>query len=168
MGAMGYRKRVGFLAGLSLAQISEFSLIFVALAASLGYVGDGVVGLVTLVGLVTITLSTYLISFADPLYGRLSRWLGIFERRLPTRGQEDSSTPVDVIVYGFGRYGRHLVPELVQRGLHVLVVDWNPRGANEGPEHEHIEVVFGDAEDPEYPSFLPSIVLGSWFRRFPM
>ena len=30
MGAMGYRKRTGFLAGLTVAQISEFSLIFVA------------------------------------------------------------------------------------------------------------------------------------------
>jgi predicted Kef-type K+ transport protein len=34
MGAMGYRKRTGFLAGLTVAQISEFSLIFVAMGVS--------------------------------------------------------------------------------------------------------------------------------------
>jgi len=39
MGAMGYRKRTGFLAGLTVAQISEFSLIFVAMGVGLGHVG---------------------------------------------------------------------------------------------------------------------------------
>lgn len=38
MGGMGYRKRTGFLAGLTVAQISEFSLIFIAMGLSLGHV----------------------------------------------------------------------------------------------------------------------------------
>jgi Kef-type K+ transport system membrane component KefB len=46
MGAMGYRKRTGFLAGLTVAQISEFSLIFVAMGVTLGHVGDDALGLV--------------------------------------------------------------------------------------------------------------------------
>jgi predicted Kef-type K+ transport protein len=36
MGAMGYRKRTGFLAGLTVAQISEFSLILGALGVTRG------------------------------------------------------------------------------------------------------------------------------------
>ncbi|MDZ7584976.1 MAG: cation:proton antiporter, partial [Thiobacillus sp.] len=39
MGYMGYRKRTGFLAGLTVAQISEFSIIFVAMGITLGHVG---------------------------------------------------------------------------------------------------------------------------------
>ena len=38
MGRMGYRKRTSFLAGLTVAQISEFSLILGALGLSLGHV----------------------------------------------------------------------------------------------------------------------------------
>jgi predicted Kef-type K+ transport protein len=38
MGAMGYTARTGFLAGLTVAQISEFSLVFTALGVSLGHV----------------------------------------------------------------------------------------------------------------------------------
>jgi predicted Kef-type K+ transport protein len=38
MGIMGYRKRTGFLAGLTVAQISEFSLIFMAMGITLGHV----------------------------------------------------------------------------------------------------------------------------------
>jgi Kef-type K+ transport system membrane component KefB len=85
MGAMGYRKRTGFLAGLTVAQISEFSIVFVAMGITLGHVGVPVLGLVTLVGVVTITLSTYMILYAQPLYERLAPWLGVFERRRPAR-----------------------------------------------------------------------------------
>ncbi|MBR22200.1 MAG: sodium:proton exchanger, partial [Leifsonia sp.] len=59
MGLMGYPSRVGFLAGLAVAQISEFSLILIALGRDLDQVGDDMVGLVTLVGLITIAGSTY-------------------------------------------------------------------------------------------------------------
>ena len=38
MGYMGYRSRTGFLAGLTVAQISEFSLIFVAIGITLGHI----------------------------------------------------------------------------------------------------------------------------------
>lgn len=51
MGWMGYRKRTGFLAGLTVAQISEFSIVFVAMGISLGHVGMQALGLTTLVGL---------------------------------------------------------------------------------------------------------------------
>lgn len=54
MGVMGYRKRTGFLAGLTVAQISEFSLILVGLGATLGHIDQNTVALVTLVGLVTL------------------------------------------------------------------------------------------------------------------
>jgi Kef-type K+ transport system membrane component KefB len=61
MGIMGYRKRTAFLAGLTVAQISEFSLILAALGMSLGHIDETTMGLITLVGLITIGLSTYLI-----------------------------------------------------------------------------------------------------------
>jgi Kef-type K+ transport system membrane component KefB len=68
MGYMGYRKRTGFLAGLTVAQISEFSIIFVAMGISLGHVGPEALGLTTLVGLVTIAMSTYMILYSHLLY----------------------------------------------------------------------------------------------------
>jgi Kef-type K+ transport system membrane component KefB len=81
MGVMGYRKKVSFQAGLAVAQISEFSLILIALGFSLGQVDEQVLGLVTLVGIITITLSTYLILYSDQVYVRLAPYLSVFERR---------------------------------------------------------------------------------------
>jgi len=61
MGAMGYRRKTGFLAGLTVAQISEFSIIFIAMGLSLGHVQQDALSITTMVGLITIALSTYMI-----------------------------------------------------------------------------------------------------------
>src|SRR3989339_616412 len=65
MGLMGYTKRTGFLVGLTVAQISEFSLILMHLGYRLGHVNTSEVALVTLIGITTITLSSYLITYGD-------------------------------------------------------------------------------------------------------
>jgi predicted Kef-type K+ transport protein len=90
MGVMGYRKKVSFKAGLTVAQISEFSLILVALGVAQGHVGNETVGLVTAVGLITITASTYLIYGSDPIYDHLEPALRVFERSQADR--ESTST----------------------------------------------------------------------------
>jgi Kef-type K+ transport system membrane component KefB len=156
MGVMGYRKRVGFLAGLTVAQISEFSLIFVALGRSLGHIGDSTVGLVTLVGLITIGLSTYLILYSHRVYEWVAPALSVFERARPTRDEEPPPPQeVDVILYGMGRYGANLATRLLESGHSVLAVDWDPHAALADPRHPRLRTVFGDADDPEYPGSLP-------------
>ena len=81
MGIMGYRKRTGFLAGLTVAQISEFSLILGALGVSLGHINMEAMSLITLVGVVTICLSSYMIIYSGTIYRWLSNPLSVFERK---------------------------------------------------------------------------------------
>ena len=69
MGFMGYRRRTGFLAGLTVAQISEFSLIVAALGVTLGHITPQTMGLITLVGVVTIFASTYMILYSQTSTG---------------------------------------------------------------------------------------------------
>ena len=80
MGFLGYRKRTGFLAGLTVAQISEFSLIVVFMGNRIGHISNQDVALITFVGAVTFVVSTYMIINGDKLYKLLSPYLGIFER----------------------------------------------------------------------------------------
>ncbi len=159
MGALGYRKRTGFLAGLTVAQISEFSLILGALGLSLGHIDAETLGLITLVGLITISASTYLILFSHPIYAWLAPWLSHFERRHPHRELElgESSTAagrMQVIVFGMGRYGSAIAQVLRTRGCQVLGVDYNPELARLGDAMRH-PLLFGDAEDPEFIASLP-------------
>ncbi len=54
MGYSRYTRRTGFLAGLTVAQISEFSLILIALGIKMGHISSDILSLVTIVGLITI------------------------------------------------------------------------------------------------------------------
>jgi len=157
MGYMGYRRRTGFLAGLTVAQISEFSLVLAALGLSLGHLSQETVGLITLVGLITISASTYMIIYSHVLYGRLAPYLSVFERRVPHRepdGTVEEGEAWDILLFGLGRYGAALAGSLRESGCRVLAVDFDPetvkRHAAEG-----YAVHYGDAEDPELVRSLP-------------
>ncbi|MCV2875244.1 cation:proton antiporter [Rhodobacteraceae bacterium XHP0102] len=158
MGALGYRKRTGFLAGLTVAQISEFSLIFVAMGVSLGHVQEDALGLVTMVGLVTIAASTYMITYSHQIYAVFERFLAVFERKDTPREPSDAGIhrgdAYSVIIFGLGRFGTAIGLRLRARGIRVLGVDFNPRAARRWRELG-LEADFGDATDPEFVAELP-------------
>lgn len=152
-GVIGYRKRTSLLAGLTVGQVSEFSLILVAMGAQFGHIGDDAVGLVTLVALVTIALSTYTIIYSQNIYERLNPFLGIFERKKPCRADSremvtDVSEPADTMIFGLGSYGTGIAEQLESRGRKVIGVDFDPQAIRRWNERG-IQAVFGDAKDTE-------------------
>ncbi|MBS3997875.1 MAG: cation:proton antiporter [Hydrogenophaga sp.] len=159
MGYMGYRRRTGFLAGLTVAQISEFSIVFVAMGITLGHVGVTALGLTTLVGLITITISTYMIIYSHPLYDRLAPWLKWFERQRPHRemaveNDGDRHVEADILVFGMGRYGGRLLKRLRDEGVAALGVDFDPEAVRDWHD-KGVPMRFGDAEDPDFLDSLP-------------
>jgi Kef-type K+ transport system membrane component KefB len=157
MGYMGYRKRTGFLAGLTVAQISEFSLIFMAMGVTLGHVMDVSVGLVTLVGLITITMSTYMILYSQTLYAWCEPFIGWLERRNPHREGQAAlprGATYDVILFGVGRYGRELARVLHEGNAKVLGVDFDPEALAQWRKRG-LPGLYGDAADPEFAISLP-------------
>jgi Kef-type K+ transport system membrane component KefB/Trk K+ transport system NAD-binding subunit len=158
MGFMGYRRRTSFMAGLTVAQISEFSLIVAALGLSIGHITPEVMGLVTLVGVVTIFASTYMILYSGFLYRHLSAPLMIFERRHPYREAAVCSlqdTPsVDVILLGLGNYGSELAEYLLRRRKNIIGVDFDPTVLKQWSSRG-VSVLYGDMADPEIHEHLP-------------
>lgn len=158
MGALGYRRRTGFLAGLTVAQISEFSLILGALGLSLGHIDANTMGLITLVGLITISASTYMILYSHPLYERLAPWLKLFERKHPHREFEQDFSIEDavpqIILFGMGSYGTGIAQTLRMHGCRVVRIDANPQLAHTGDATGN-PVLIGNAEDPEFVASLP-------------
>ncbi|PIR84116.1 sodium:proton exchanger [Candidatus Kaiserbacteria bacterium CG10_big_fil_rev_8_21_14_0_10_51_14] len=154
MGLLGYRKKTSLQTGFTVAQISEFSLILVALALSLGHVEQSVLSLVTLVGLITIFGSTYLVMYSDQIYTMLAPALGMFERKgaHEPRLKRENYT---VVLFGCNRIGYDFLESFVRMGERFLVVDHDPetiRALTEGG----VAAEFGDAGDPD---FLESIDL---------
>jgi Kef-type K+ transport system membrane component KefB/Trk K+ transport system NAD-binding subunit len=158
MGYLGYRKRTGLLAGLTVAQISEFSLIFGALGVSLGHLSPDILGLITLVGLVTIGGSTYLILYSGRVYELLAPWLSIFERRSPRReGPQDSTAAIPaaaVILIGLGNFGSSIANHLWHRRADMVGIDYDPE-VLEYWRQRGLPVFYADSGDPELLSHLP-------------
>ena len=157
MGVMGYRRRTGFLAGLTVAQISEFSLILAALGLRLGQIGEVEVSLITLVGVITIALSTYMILGSDQLYVWLQGPLRIFQRATPfseLKGSISGPAKVDVVLLGLGRYGSAIVRQLRAHELSILGIDFDPQALRLAAA-QGLPVQYGDSEDPEFTASLP-------------
>ena len=158
MGWMGYRRRTGLLAGLTVAQISEFSLIVAALGLSLGHISNQTMGLITLVGVVTISISTYMILYSNRLYNLLSKPLKIFERKDPYRETAidtiEETVPVDVVLVGLGNYGSEIMDYLLRRNKKVLGVDFDPNVVDEWRQRG-ISALYADISDPEIHDHLP-------------
>ncbi|MFV0508498.1 MAG: cation:proton antiporter, partial [Shewanella algae] len=157
MGVMGYRKRTGFLAGLTVAQISEFSLIFIAMGISLGHVQQDILGLVTLVGIVTIAASTYMITYSHQLYALFEPALGVFERVGAPREQSaepHSEDSYPVILFGLGRLGTAVTTRLNEKGIKVLGIDFNPSVIKQW-HLLGLETEYGDVTDAEFVADLP-------------
>lgn len=148
MGIMGYRKRTSFLTGLTVAQISEFSLILMAMGLKLGHVSGAEVALVTLIGVVTIATSTYMMIYADFVFARISRFLSIFERKRFRVREEKMPEAIakDIILIGCHRVGQSIAFGLSKED--VLVIDFDPETVVELKRHG-FQVILGDAADPE-------------------
>ena len=157
LGLMGYRKRTGFLAGLNVAQISEFSLILAALGLSLGQINEETLGLITLVGLLTIGISTYLIMYSHQIYEWVAPALRIFEKETPYREIGDEKVVAeyyDVIIFGLGMYGNNIAKSLEEKGFKVFGVDFDPRAVKRW-NRKGRSAQYGDADDPELMEILP-------------
>jgi voltage-gated potassium channel Kch len=150
MGFLRFKKRTSFLASVTVAQISEFSLIVVAMGASLGHVDQSHVALSVMIAVITMTASTYLILGAEKIYARLKDKLSIFERRgsrdLVVLEEADFSD--HVVLVGCLRTGARLLPFFKKRNIDYLVVDFNPEVYKRLTADNH-PVIFGDIADPE-------------------
>ncbi len=147
-GILGYRRRTSLQAGLAIAQISEFSLILVALGVTLGHLPSFVLSLVTLIGIITIFGSSYFILYSERIYRALAPYLGLFER-VGAHEKRISSKRYSIFLLGCGRVGYDFIDTLSTLDKELLVVDYNPEIMTDlekmGVAHE-----FGDAGDLDF------------------
>lgn len=150
MGLMKYTKRNAFLAGLTVAQISEFSLILVALGVKVGHLSDEILSLVTAIGLMTIFGSTYMIKHSNKIYGHISKYIGIFERRGRKVDEHvhHKGKQYDIILFGYDRIGFNLLESIKKIKKKFLVIDYDPQKINDLAQ-EGYECRYGDANDPD-------------------
>lgn len=144
-GILGYRKKTSLQVGLTVAQISEFSLILVGLGVSLGHVDSSILSLATLVGIITIFISSYLVRYSDTIYEWVAPWLSVFERD-QTHEPRMRKHAFDVVLFGCNRIGFDFLAALKELNKKLLVVDYDP-GIVASLRERRIPVEYGDAGD---------------------
>lgn len=156
MGTLGYKKRTSFLAGLTVSQISEFSFIIIAAGTASSQLPQQIIGIITIIGLITMAGSTYMIMHAHHLYNLLSNYLRIFERKGKKldEGKFHIDQEYDIVLFGYNRIGYSLVKSFQKIKKKFLVIDFNPETINFLVK-QGIDCRYGDAEDLELLEELP-------------
>src|SRR3989338_7006767 len=148
MGLLGYTKRTSFYAGLTVAQISEFSLILAFLGLKLNHINENIVSLITLVGIITITLSVYMIHYNHKLYNFLMPYLGIFEKKetIESKNEITEKFSKHTVIFGCHRLGYQIVDLLKSLKRKIIVVDFDPV-IIEKLNNDNITAIYGDLGD---------------------
>ncbi len=152
MGIFGYAKKTSFMTGLIVAQISEFSLILIALGVKLGQIPSEILSFVTVIGLITIAGSSYLIIYSDKIYNKISSYLEIFERKKLIK-EKTKFRNYEYFLLGENRIGFSIMKLFKRSKKNYVVIDYNPERIKTLEKH-NVPCVFGDVSDME---FLESI-----------
>ncbi len=147
MGLMGYTKRTSFKAAIAMAQVSEFSLVFVILGNRQGLIGNDLVAVVTLVALISIAASSYLIIYSDKLFVVFEKYLSMFERR-KTHFEQESLHHYELVLFGYQRGGHEFVKVFQSLKKKFVVIDYDPEVIDTLETHK-INFLYGDATDIE-------------------
>ncbi len=148
LGLLGYPKRVSFKAGINLSQISEFSIILVLLAQSSGLVDDKISAIITLVAIITITTSTYLMHYDNQLFLIFDKIkFKMFEKETVHR-EKRSRSKYPMLLFGYHKGGHEFISTFKEMGKKYIVIDYDPT-VLDVLERQNIPYVYGDATDLE-------------------
>ncbi|HMP75201.1 MAG TPA: cation:proton antiporter [Kiritimatiellia bacterium] len=146
--------RISLLPGINLAQISEFSLVILALGVQAGHIGADTSAAVSLAFVVLAVLSSLAISNSDPLVRRLIPVLkraGLKDLDAGATAAPEATAGAGsagrILIVGFFREASSLLEELTQHAPHLLprvsVVDFNPVVFEE-LRKRGVHIVYGD------------------------
>ena len=143
------RARTSFLSAVSLTAYSEFALILVTGAASVGLVDSELAVTVALLVAISFALNAPVSRMVNPLWQRLDLRLGRLERDVRHPDHEPLSLgSADHVVLGMGTAGSAAYDYLCATGHRPVGLDADPARIKQQLDAGR-RVVYGDANDPE-------------------
>ncbi len=146
---VGYRPRTSFFTAISLAQLSEFSLIIGAIGVSLGALDAPIFSTIILATIVTMSVTPYFIDFKEGIYRFLKYPVSLL-RFLPMKEdlEYENKGDKEILMIGSHRMGGALMEELLAKKDKLIVVDYNPDVINV-LKNKKISCIYGDITSPE-------------------
>lgn len=143
----GHRTRTSFYVAVSLTQVSEFSLIMLALVAAEGYIDKNIVSIITIVAMISISVSAYMMVYVEEFYSYTRNIFKKLEiRKNNFKIVKDEAKDLDAVIFGFDRIGHEFVDVFKKLNYKYLVIDINPTYIERAIE-SGATAIYGDAED---------------------
>ncbi|EKQ83569.1 transporter, CPA2 family [Leptospira kirschneri serovar Grippotyphosa str. Moskva] len=150
--------RAGIVAGLNLAQISEFSLVILSLGMGYGHISKELESTVLTSMILASVVSTYIILFNDPISRFILKILNMVGLKEKEDEEDQTESHItgqskrDIVILGYFRIAQGLLegierekPEWLNR---ILIVDFNPV-FRQSLEAKGIRWAYGDLANPE-------------------
>lgn len=147
MRLLGYHPRTGFLTGVSIAQISEFSFILIVAGISAGHLDPSILMPVIAIGILTIGGSAMMIDYNEKLFEffrPVLRWLE--PKQTLAEEKRRQHKPAEVLLFGYHKAGTILLHTIQKMKKTYVVVDFDPNIIRELVTRE-IPVLYGDVSD---------------------
>ena len=137
-----------FLGSINMVQVSEFSLVVGGIAVAQGFVDTAILGYLSLMALLTMTVSTYIINYNNAIYDRVQPWFSRFE----SEEKGDVSLPEyrnHAVAIGYDEITERALPLLKERYGEVVVIDRQTAHIDQLEEEGEYEYIYGDFKHSE-------------------
>lgn len=144
---LGYSRKVSFLTGIAIAQISEFSLIVAKFGFDLGQVNSQTLTLLTIVGGITMTISSYMIFYSEALLKIFNPILDLLKfKRSSADKYQSKAKPSEIVLFGCHRIGQNFLNLIPERKDEILIIDYDPKVIKQYSAKGY-HSVYGDIDD---------------------
>ncbi len=143
-----FTRKNSFLIGITAAQVSEFGFVILFTGKQAGYFSEELVQVFTLVAIVTIICSSFLIINGNKFYAWLLPIFRIFGKDIH-RQSEKWRRSSDVWVVGHHRIGSGICKALKNSEIKFSVIDYNPTIIKD-LKAKRISAIYGDISDIEF------------------
>ena len=129
-----------------MTQVSEFSLVVGALAVQQNYIGNDILGYISVMALLTISLSTYLINYNKQIYRKIEHLLEWLESE-EKKDIQINKLENHAVIIGYNEI-REKTLEKLSKKHEILVIDKNPENTDKLAKSPY-EYIYGDFKHGE-------------------
>ena len=144
----GFSLETTFLGSVAMIQVSEFALVAGTVAVAEGFVGEPILGFLSLLAVLTMSVSVYVIKYNYHLYEQLHPFLSRWETAGSERVIEHKHYRDHAVVIGYDELTRNVLPRLAEFYDDVVVIDRKVAHI-EALEAAGYDVVYGDFRHAE-------------------
>ena len=143
----GFSVETSFLGSLNMIQVSEFSLVVGGIAITAGFIDEPILGYLSLMALMTMSISVYIINYNHQIYDRVQPFFSRWE----SEEKVDAELPEyndHAVVIGYDEITKNVLPILDREFDQLVVVD-RKAAHREELERKGYDTVFGDFRHTE-------------------